>query len=74
MKKLFSWYGIIKGLLDWSKLGQEEEESTEEAGSTDKPAEKTAGKAAAPKKVKTSAPKPTGGVKAKTTTPRKMGS
>ncbi|MFN5219155.1 MAG: DUF5606 domain-containing protein [Sphingomonadales bacterium] len=74
MKKLFSWYGIIKGLLDWSKLGQEEEESTEETGSTDKPAEKTAGKAAAPKKVKTSAPKPTGGVKAKTTTPRKMGS
>jgi len=74
MKKLFSWYDIIKDLLDWSKLGQEEGESAEGAGSTDKPAEKSAGKAAAAKKVKTYAPKPTGGVKAKTTTPRKMGS
>jgi len=42
----------------------------EEAGSTDKHAEKSGGKAVAPKKVKTSTPKPTGGLKAKTTTPR----
>ena len=74
MKKLFGWYGIIKDLLDWSKLGQEEEETTEENTASEKPAEKSASKAAAPKKVKTSAPKPSGGVKAKTTTPRKMGS
>jgi hypothetical protein len=74
MKKLFNWFGMIKSTLDWEILGQEEEESTDENAATDKPADKTTAKAVAPKKVKTSAPKPSGGVKAKTTTPRKMGS
>lgn len=74
MKKLFTWYGIIKDLLDWEKLGQESDETGGETATGDKPAEKSASKSAAPKKVKTSTPKPTGGVKAKTTTPRKMGS
>lgn len=75
MKKLFSWYGVLKGLLDWDKLGQETEEDAGDAETpAEKPAEKPAAKSAAPKKVKTSAPKPSGGVKAKTTTPRKMGS
>lgn len=75
MKKLFTWYGILKGVLDWDKLGQESEDEAGEAETTaEKPADKPVAKSAAPKKVKTSTPKPSGGVKAKTTTPRKMGS
>lgn len=76
MKKLFSWYGIIKDILNWESLGKEEETDNSEAsdsGSTDKPIEK-APKSVAPKKVKTAAPRTAGGAKTKTTTPRKMGS
>lgn len=73
MKKLFSWYGMLKGSLDFDSLSKTdaEEESTEaketapKAKSTDKP------KAVAKAKTAT---KTATGVKAKTTTPRKMGS
>lgn len=76
MKKLFSWYGILSGVIDWEKLGQEDQTGSGDSAETpvaEKPAEKTA-KAVAPKKVKAAAPKTAGGAKAKTTTPRKMGS
>lgn len=71
MKKLFSWYQILKPVLDFSKLGVEEENVEAETATTE--AVKKADKPAA-KKAKTSAPKTVAGTKVKTTTPRKMGS
>lgn len=73
MKKLFVWYNMLKGSLDFDSLNktEETEEVTEgkevvKAKSTDKP------KVAA---TKTKTPtKTAAGVKVKTTTPRKMGS
>lgn len=74
MKKLYAWYHTLKPVLDFSKLGEEEntEESADKAG--DAPVKKA--EKAAPKKntAKTSGPKPVAGAKTKTTTPRKMGS
>ncbi len=73
MKKLFVWYHMLKGSLDFDSLNKVEatEEATEgkevsKAKSTDKP------KVTA---VKTKTPtKTAAGVKVKATTPRKMGS
>jgi hypothetical protein len=74
MKKLFVWYGMLKGTdLDWSNLDKEtssEEGSDAEAPkATDSKAKKAT---AAPKN--TAIKKPAAGAKTKTTTPRKMGS
>ncbi len=73
MKKLFTWYSMLKSSLDFDSLNKSDdtEETTEvketaKAKSTDKP-KAVAAKTKTP--TKTSA-----GVKAKTTTPRKMGS
>lgn len=72
MKKLYGWYHTIKSVLDYSKLGAQEEETAAE-GTTEAAAKEV--KKAAPKKTaKTSAPKTVAGAKVKTTTPRKMGS
>lgn len=73
MKKLYTWYNMLKPTLDFDSLNKtEESEETSEvkeavkAKTADKP------KAAA---AKTKTPtKTAAGVKAKTTTPRKMGS
>jgi Domain of unknown function (DUF5606) len=74
MKKLFVWYNMLKGSLNFDSLDNVEE--TEEAGSenkeikaksTDKP------KIIATPKTKTPT-KTSSGVKVKATTPRKMGS
>lgn len=73
MKKLFAWYQILKPVIDFSKLGVEEEESSETTEKSDIPVKKTVDKSA-PKKVKTQAPRAPTGAKSKTTTPRKMGS
>jgi hypothetical protein len=72
MKKLFTWYQMIKGVLNFEKLGVEEEAESETEGTADNPAKVK--EKVTPKKVKTTTPKTSGGVKVKTTTPRKMGS
>ena len=74
MKKLFVWYGMLKGTdLDWSNLDKvtesEEGTDTDAPKATDSKAKKSA---AAPKN--TAIKKPAAGAKTKTTTPRKMGS
>lgn len=73
MKKLFTWYNMLKGGLDFDSLNKadDSEETSEvkevvKTKSSDKP-KATAAKTKTP--TKTAA-----GVKAKTTTPRKMGS
>lgn len=72
MKKLYGWYQIVKDVIDYSKLGVEEDAEATESG-TDAPVKEA--KKAAPKKTnKTAAPKTMAGAKVKTTTPRKMGS
>jgi hypothetical protein len=73
MKKLYGWYHLLKPVLDFEKLGVEEEESTESTEKSDAPAKKSVDKTAV-KKVKTQAPRAPTGAKSKTTTPRKMGS
>jgi hypothetical protein len=73
MKKLFTWYHSLKPVLDFSKLGVEEETTDENGEKTETPAKKTAEKVVT-KKVKTQTPKTQSGAKVKTTTPRKMGS
>ena len=70
MKKLFSWYQVIKNTIDYSKLGQEEEAETADGETIVKATKEKS----APKQIKTAAPRTSGGAKTKTTTPRKMGS
>ena len=74
MKKLFGWYHTIKTLIDFEKLGQEEEAETESAEKNEAAPKKTAEKSVNKKGGKTAAPKTVAGAKTKTTTPRKMGS
>lgn len=73
MKKLFTWYSMLRPVLDFDKLGVEE---TEENADGEKVVVDNAAKnaKAAPKQMKTVTPKTHGGAKSKTTTPRKMGS
>jgi hypothetical protein len=73
MKKLFVWYNMLKGSLDFDSLTKvdETEEPSENKEVKAKTTEKT--KSAAAPKAKTAA-KTSSGVKVKTTTPRKMGS
>ena len=73
MKKLFVWYGMLKGTdLDWANI--DKEESAEEGADADAPktTDAKAKKAVATKKIVPS--KTATGAKSKTTTPRKMGS
>jgi hypothetical protein len=75
MKKLFAWYQTIKSVIDYSKLGEEEnEESADAEKNSTENAMKSIKEKAAPKQLKSHAPKTHGGAKSKTTTPRKMGS
>ncbi|MBS3913780.1 MAG: DUF5606 domain-containing protein [Bacteroidetes bacterium] len=75
MKKLFSWYQMVKPVLDFEKLGEEEtEENAEGTEKTEGTALKKSSDKIIPKNTKTSAPKTAAGAKVKTTTPRKMGS
>lgn len=74
MKKLFGWYHTIKSVIDYSKLGVEEETETEAAEKSGDSPVKAAKKVAPKKTTKTAAPKTMAGAKVKTTTPRKMGS
>jgi hypothetical protein len=74
MKKLFVWYGMLKGTdLDWSNLDKETE--AEESADTDAPkATETKAKKATAAPKNTAVKKTATGAKTKTTTPRKMGS
>jgi hypothetical protein len=74
MKKLFVWYGMLKGTeLDWANLNKESDDTegaeTEAPKATDTKAKKAT---TAPKN--TAVKKTAAGAKTKTTTPRKMGS
>lgn len=73
MKKLFVWYNMLKGSLDFESLKNIEstEEATDSKEVKAKSTDKT--KSTAAPKTKTAA-KTSSGVKVKTTTPRKMGS
>lgn len=73
MKKLFTWYHLLKPVIDFSKLGVEEEAVEEGGEKSETPAKKVPEKVVT-KKVKTQTPKTQTGAKVKTTTPRKMGS
>lgn len=72
MKKLFAWYHLIKGSLDFESLLKVEEENTEE-GKVPKAADKLEKHKIAPTKSKV-ATKTAGGAKSKPSAPRKMGS
>jgi len=74
MKKLFVWYGMLKGTdLDWTNLNKESDaEETTDAEAPKATEAKAKKVAAAPKN--TAIKKPAAGAKTKTTTPRKMGS
>ncbi len=72
MKKLFSWYHLLKAQLDFESLTKEEEEGTEES-KINKAADKVEKPKAAPAKTKV-ATKTAGGAKSKPSAPRKMGS
>jgi len=74
MKKLFVWYNMLKGSLNFDSLNNVEE--TEEAGSETKEVKaKSSEKPKVTAAPKTKTPtKTSSGVKVKATTPRKMGS
>lgn len=76
MKKLCTWYHLLKDKLDFATLNEEETEDAEGAdqdATTTAKAKTDTKKTAAKTAVKTAA-KTAAGVKAKTSTPRKMGS
>ena len=72
MKKLFTWYHLLKSSLDFASLLKEEEAGSED-NKTAKPTEKLDKPKAAPTKTKV-ATKTAGGAKSKPSAPRKMGS
>ena len=72
MKKLFTWYHLLKSSLDFDSLLKEEEAGSEDNKAA-KPAEKMDKPKAAPTKTKV-ATKTAGGAKSKPSAPRKMGS
>jgi len=72
MKKLFAWYHLLKGQLDFESLLKSDEDSGEKS-KANKAAEKVEKPKAAPTKNKV-ATKTAGGAKSKPSAPRKMGS
>lgn len=77
IRKIASWYRLLKGLVDFSK--EETETETEGAehentGADDKTKSKASAKNFHPQGGKVAAPKGPAGGKSKTSTPRKMGS
>lgn len=73
MKKLFSWYHLLKGSLDFESLLKVDEEGENDESKPTKAVEKTEKPKAAPVKAKATA-KTSGGAKSKPSAPRKMGS
>ncbi len=73
MKKLFAWYHLLKGELDFETLLKVDEEGSQEDSKPAKAQEKMEKPKAAPVKAKATA-KTSGGAKSKPSAPRKMGS